>query len=375
MLPRSAKSKVFDFEDYVNRHDYVGALTVLEQGQNDQLNAVDRLLWIAYCSMRLCDYERTKKACEVLLSGEEYEDVPGDVGLYLAIAHYSLGSFDKAEKAAMSVSNDSELKNRILLEIARATDDETKMATYRQQLSDSKEDELAAAAIELYRCRFKETADLYEKMLTDSEEDLALNVYLAICYFKMDCFDLSLEALDLYSRAFPDSTLAANIKACNVFRLCEDGKAALEVIEAHCNGNSNKENSLIAHNAVVFQDGQTALKVWPGLVGKVPEARLNLAIYFLRQGETEAAAELLDGVDASCPQSHALLGLLHANDSRSPEALDRAQMHFERVGYSPFECDTVLGRQCMASSLILQKKFEEALVYLGMFMPRLSFIP
>jgi intraflagellar transport protein 56 len=183
-----------------------------------------------------------------------------------------------------------------------------------------------------------------------------------------DCFDLSLEALEFYSRAFPDSTLAANIKACNVFRLFEDGNAALEVIDELC------ENVLIAHNRVVFQDGQTALKVWPGLVGKIPEARLNLAIYFLRQGETEAAAELMDGVEASCPQSHALLGLLNAETSRSPESLEKAQSHFQSVGSNPSECDTILGRQCMASSLILQKKHEEALVYLGVSISHLSLV-
>lgn len=185
MLSRSMKSKVFDFEDYVNRHDYVGALTILEQAQNDALSSLNRLLWIAYCSMRLGNYERAKSVYEELLLLGQKEDAPSDLGLYLAIANYYLGSYGKAEKSAMSVVNDSELKNRILVHIARATDDETKIATYRQQLSDSKEDELAAAAIELYRCRYKEASDVYEKMLTDSEEDLALNVFLAICYYKM----------------------------------------------------------------------------------------------------------------------------------------------------------------------------------------------
>ena len=35
---------------------------------------------------------------------------------------------------------------------------------------------------------------------------------------------------------------------------------------------------------VVFQGGQGALQVLPPLVDMVPEARINLAIYYLREG-------------------------------------------------------------------------------------------
>ena len=35
---------------------------------------------------------------------------------------------------------------------------------------------------------------------------------------------------------------------------------------------------------VIFRDGEGALQVFPSLVGVIPEARLNLVIYHLRQG-------------------------------------------------------------------------------------------
>jgi len=37
---------------------------------------------------------------------------------------------------------------------------------------------------------------------------------------------------------------------------------------------------------VVFRSGQGALQVLPPLVDVIPEARLNLVIYHLRQGDT-----------------------------------------------------------------------------------------
>ena len=36
---------------------------------------------------------------------------------------------------------------------------------------------------------------------------------------------------------------------------------------------------------MIFRSGEGALQVLPQLLGVVPEARLNLALYYLRQGE------------------------------------------------------------------------------------------
>ena len=40
---------------------------------------------------------------------------------------------------------------------------------------------------------------------------------------------------------------------------------------------------LIRHNLVVFRGGEGALSVLPDLVDVIPEARLNLVIYYLKQ--------------------------------------------------------------------------------------------
>lgn len=54
---------------------------------------------------------------------------------------------------------------------------------------------------------------------------LALNVYVALCYYKLDYYDVSQEVLAVYLQSIPDSTIALNLKACNHFRLY-NGKAA-----------------------------------------------------------------------------------------------------------------------------------------------------
>ena len=56
-------------------------------------------------------------------------------------------------------------------------------------------------------------------------EMLAVNVYLAMCYHKLDYYDVSQEVLASYVQTHPDSAIAINLKACNVYKLY-NGKAA-----------------------------------------------------------------------------------------------------------------------------------------------------
>ncbi len=52
------------------------------------------------------------------------------------------------------------------------------------------------------------------------------------------------------------------------------------------------------------------------------------------------------------------------HEQKSKEHINVAQQFFHLVGSSASECDTIPGRQCMASSFILLKQFEDALLYL-----------
>lgn len=44
-------------------------------------------------------------------------------------------------------------------------------------------------------------------------------MYVALCYHRLEYFDVSQEVLAVYLQAFPGSAIALNLKACNTFRL------------------------------------------------------------------------------------------------------------------------------------------------------------
>jgi intraflagellar transport protein 56 len=73
------------------------------------------------------------------------------------------------------------------------------------------------AAIHFLRSHFEEATDIYKKLLLENREYLAINVYVALCYYKMDYYDVSLEILSAYLNQHPTSVMAINLKACNQF--------------------------------------------------------------------------------------------------------------------------------------------------------------
>ena len=106
--------------------------------------------------------------------------------------------------------------------------------------------QLSLAAIHYLRTHYQEAIDIYKKILLDNRcvlifltcstvlsairDMLALNVYLAMCYHKLDYYDVSQEVLASYVQQHTDSVVATNIKACNYYKLY-NGKAA-EVIKS-----------------------------------------------------------------------------------------------------------------------------------------------
>jgi len=58
---------------------------------------------------------------------------------------------------------------------------------------------------------------------------LALNVYVALCYHRLEYFDVSQEVLNVYSHSHPDSAIALNLKACNTFRLYTGARAEADL--------------------------------------------------------------------------------------------------------------------------------------------------
>jgi intraflagellar transport protein 56 len=101
----------------------------------------------------------------------------------------------------------------------------------------------------------------------------------------MDYYDMSLDILAVYLGLHPDSVVGVNLKACNHYMLY-NGKAAeaeLKVLQnSVTTGNILQDNDLLRHNIVVFRGGENALQTLPPLIDVIPEARLNLVIYHLK---------------------------------------------------------------------------------------------
>lgn len=114
-----------------------------------------------------------------------------------------------------------------------------------------------------------------------------------------DHYDRSNEILASYLQKVPDSGIAVNLKACNTFRTF-NGKAA-EAELAELGDYGGQENDLVTHNKVVFRGGEGALQLLPPLQGFIPEAKLNLVIYYLRAGEVGEAYNLVKDMEPQSP--------------------------------------------------------------------------
>ncbi|VDO46165.1 unnamed protein product [Brugia timori] len=98
----------------------------------------------------------------------------------------------------------------------------------------------------------------------------------------------------------------------------------------------------------------------------LPEARLNLIIFYLKRGEIEEAFDLVNNMISQHSIEYLLKAITYCiiGYQKKSKHLNEAQEYFSIVGKSAAECDTITGRQAMASSYFLNNQFDEVLVYL-----------
>ncbi|XP_019631334.1 PREDICTED: intraflagellar transport protein 56-like isoform X3 [Branchiostoma belcheri] len=364
------KKKLPKLEDYLTNRDYTGAITLLEFNRSSGKGSEEVDMWIAYCAFHLGEY---KRAMEEYQSMTKRDGCHPDVWVNLACCDFFLGMYKEADEAAQK-SPKSRLQNRLLFHLSHKVsqnsdfNDEKRLMHYHQNLQDIIEDQLSLASIHYLRSHYQEAIDIYKRILLDNRDYLALNVYVALCYYKLDYYDVSQEVLAVYLQHYPDSAIAINLKACNHFRLY-NGKAAeqeLKTLQEMASPSFTFAKELIKHNLVVFRGGEGALQVLPPLIDVIPEARLNLVIYYLRQDDVSEAYNLIKDLEPTTPQEYILKGVVNAalgQETGSREHLKIAQQYFQLVGGSASECDTIPGRQCMASCFFLLKQFEDVLIY------------
>eukprot|EP00307_Rebecca_sp_RCC1486_P013510 CAMPEP_0119419176 /NCGR_PEP_ID=MMETSP1335-20130426/20111_1 /TAXON_ID=259385 /ORGANISM="Chrysoculter rhomboideus, Strain RCC1486" /LENGTH=588 /DNA_ID=CAMNT_0007444465 /DNA_START=30 /DNA_END=1796 /DNA_ORIENTATION=+ len=400
--PRPAQRKTAErpkLDDLIEKRDYVGAITLIEfeaqqrreaksasgwqlnqqtgeyewvaggtvpENGDDPEQDVEQMRWLAFAAFHSGDFKKALDTYTRLI--ELVGEQEPTLHVYAACCLLGLGWYKDAEERAQRAPV-SPLQNRLLFHLAHRTNDESKLMLYHQKLHDTTEDQLSLASIHYLRNHFQEATDIYKRLLLENRDYAALNVYVALCYYKLDYYDVSLEILNSYLTQHADSAVALNLKACNQFRLY-DGKAAEAELAPLLGGAASIDKiefDLVRHNMVVFRNGERAMQVLPALIDVIAEARLNLVIYHMHHGEVEEAYNLMKDLEPTSPQEYILKGVVNlamgqALDSR--EHLKVAQQYFQLVGASASECDTIPGRQCMASCFFILRQFDDVLIYL-----------
>ena len=153
-----------------------------------------RLMWIGYCAFHLGDYRKALDTYQQLIQ-EGSDDQT--LLTYQGCCLMGLGWFQEAEEKT-SQGPASPLQTRLLFHLAHRLNDENKLMMYHQKLCDTTPDQLSLASIHYLRNHFQEATDIYKRLLLENREYLALNVYVALCYYKLDYYDVSLEILAAY---------------------------------------------------------------------------------------------------------------------------------------------------------------------------------
>ncbi|EGR30631.1 tetratricopeptide repeat protein [Ichthyophthirius multifiliis] len=363
---RKVENKIPQLDEYIKKRDWVGSIVHLENERRLTDTKEETQLWHAYCCFHNGDYKKAIQIYDDMTKKPEYNKV---LHVYKACCHYALCNYDEAKREAQK-GTECDLQNRLMFHIAHKKSDEKNLMAYHHKLNDTTQDQLCLAAIHFLRSHHEEAVDIYKKLLLENKEYLAINVYIALCYYKLDYYDVSLEILSAYINQNPSSIIAANLKAVNQYQLfsgkiAEDSFKPLQ--QAYEGSNIFEDNDLLRHNLVVFRGGENALQVFPPLIDVFPEARLNLVIYHLKNGSYQEAFTLVKDLEPSVPREYIIKGVVYAvlgQENDQKEHLKAAQQLFQLVGSSASECDTIPGRQCMASCFFLLKQFEDVLVYL-----------
>ncbi|KAJ7283047.1 hypothetical protein O6H91_Y351200 [Diphasiastrum complanatum] len=343
-------SYVPDMLALVESRDYAGPIALLQIKLQADAHDKNALEWLAFCYFHNQDYDEaltTYKQLLLLVPDLSYNT-------YIAACLFRLGLYTESEEALLK-GPECPMQKRILFHIAHRKNDEKSLMRYHENLGESMEDQLNLAAMHFLRMHYEEAIEVYKRFFLEHRDVLALNVYIALCYYKLDKFDVSMELLNKY------------LQACNTFRLF-NGKSAEAIASAVADrARSAYDTNVLNHNLVVYRNGNGSLQVFPPLVDILPEARINLVTYYMRKNESQQAYEVMKEYEPTSLQEYVIKAIASASlgqETASRELVKMAQQFFHLVGASPSECDTVLGRQCMASSFFLLEQFDDALIYL-----------
>lgn len=351
-------------QQVIELRDYSSAATFIEFIRDElrQPYTKELALWHGYSLFHLGEYTKAIQVYEKLLE-QDPEDT--SLHLYISSCHFYNQDYDaaqiSAEKGPMC-----DLRTRLLFHIANKRNDETQLFKAHSDLIGTLENQLSFAAIHYQRTNYEDAIEIYDRLLQQHPEFLALYVYVAMCQFKLDKFENSNESVDQYLGVNSDSAVALNLKACAYFQLfgADIAESQLLQIRKFASASYSFIDSIIKHNVVIFHNGEDGFTVLPQLVDVLPEARFNLALLYMRQNNSAEAYNLLQSFQPSDINDNilkAVIMLAYGQLTSDPALVDEASAIFNEIGSMEVVKDTVPGRQCFASTKFVTGDFTDCL--------------
>ena len=369
---KSVQKKVYTKEEFIRQRDFEGAITLLEHEKLLNKENLTNQLWLAYSYYHSGDFPKALQIYRNLTKKASYDL---NIHTYIACCLYALTKYKEGlEEAKKGVP--SELNNRVRFHLAFKLGDGNEVLETHQKLNqNSIPDELSLAALHYLKNEQEEAIDIYKKIFMDKKYD-ALNIYLAMCYYKLEFFDIALDLVNHYLSIHNDSIVANNLKASIEYSSTGNDKVAKEIIlnlqNLSKSSNIIEDNDLLQHNLAVFDNEPDSkynkLKIFSNLLDIIPEARQNLIIYYLRNGLVNQAHNLIKDMQPLTTKDYILKAVVHCTLGQQGEPgnenLKKAQTFYQSIGASTTECDTIEGRQCMASCFRLTGAYNDEIIYL-----------
>jgi intraflagellar transport protein 56 len=355
-------------EEFIQRsienRDYTGAITFIEflRDELKQPYSKEIALWHGYSLFHNGQYSAAIAVYNKLLKDEPEDTV---ICLYVASCEFYNQDYDDARSSALR-GPPCDFRTRLLFHIAHQTNDEQELFQHHSNLVGTLENQLSLAAIHYMRTHYQDAIEIYQRMLMQHPEFLALNVYIAMCQFKLEQYDESNEAVDLYLGENSDSAVALNLKSCDYLKLfdAEIAESQLLQIRKFSSAAYDFVDGLITHNLCVFHDGVDGFTVLPKLVQALTEARYNLAVLYMRNNNPAEANEVIRDLqpveqNESILKATVLLAIGQANVEASQ--IEQANTIFGEMGAIETVKDTVCGRECLASAKFIVGDYEDTL--------------
>ena len=374
---KPVEKKVYTTDGFIKNRDFEGAITLLEHEKLLNRDNIQNRLWLAYSYFHSGDFPSALSIYTELTKKQNYDL---EIHNYMACCYYALCKYKEGFEEAKK-GKESPLNTRIKFHLAFKLGLGQEVIDAHSKLTSSPEDNLTLAALHYLKNEHDDAIEIYKKMYMDKKYD-ALDIYLAMCYYKSEYYDIALDLVNHYLGVHPDSITASNLKACIEYSSTGNDKEAKQIIlnlqESTKKADLIEDNDILRHNVAVFETSAAGnsnkLKVFSSLLDIIPEAKQNLIIYYLRNDQVNQAYNLVKELQPVTTKDYILKAVVHCllgqqqqdkdQDKSMNENLRKAQTFFQSIGSSTTECDTIEGRQCMASCFRLSNVFSDELIYL-----------